>query len=55
MLKSFLQFMGTGVVVIGGYATYFVAAALITFIVGLPIGLGVYLVNDAIKYLFSGV
>jgi len=55
MFKSFLEFLGVGVVVISGYATYFIATVLITFIVGLPIGLGIYLINDAIKYLFSGV
>lgn len=53
MLKSFLEFLGTGVVVLSAYATYFIAATIITFIIGLPIGLGIYLINDAISALIN--
>lgn len=55
MLKSFLEFLATGMLVLTGYGMYFIVALVVTFILGLPIGLGIYLINDAVKYLFSGV
>lgn len=55
MIKSFLEFLGTGIFVIIGYITYFIVGVISTFMIGLPIGIGIYLINDAIKYLFSGV
>jgi len=55
MFKLFLEFLGTGMVVISAYIVYFIATTLITFIVGLPIGLGIYLINDVVKALFNGV
>lgn len=55
MIKSFLEFLATGALVITGYFTYFVVAVIATFVIGLPIGLAVYLIKDAITVLFSGV
>lgn len=55
MLKSFLEFIATGAMVITGYVMYFLFAVIATFIVGLPIGIAIYLIKDAINILFSGV
>ena len=53
MLKSFLEFLGVGVMVISAYVTYFILTLLATVIIGLPIGLGVYLIQDAVSKLIN--
>jgi len=49
MIKSFLEFLGVGVMVISAYVTYFILALLATVIIGLPIGLGIYLIQDTVS------
>ena len=55
MLKSFMEFLVTGAVVIVGYFVYFVTAFIITIIIGLPIAFGIKTLIDIVNLLFAGV
>lgn len=55
MLKSFMEFLATGAVVIVGYFVYFITAFIITIIVGLPIAFGINTLIDIVNLLFTGV
>lgn len=54
MLKSFMEFLATGAVVIVGYFIYFVTIFVSTVIIGLPIAIGVKTLIDIINLLFTG-
>lgn len=53
MLKSIFDFILTGISVILTYVVYFIASFITTFIVGVPIGLGVRVVIDAVNMLYD--
>jgi len=55
MLKSFMEFLATGAIVIVGYFVYFITAFIITIIVGLPIAFGINTLIDIVNLLFTGV
>ena len=55
MLKSFMEFLATGAVVVVGYFVYFVTAFIITIIIGLPIAFGIKTLIDIVNLLFAGV
>jgi len=55
MFKQISEFLITGVMLTVGYLLYFVAAVVTTFILGLPIGFGIYTINRALEILFNGV
>lgn len=55
MLKSFMDFLATGAVVVVGYFVYFVTAFIITIIIGLPIAFGINTLIDIVNLLFAGV
>jgi hypothetical protein len=53
MLKSILEFFTTGLALLVSYIIYFLLAFSVTFMFGLPIGLGVYVLIEFMKlYLF---
>lgn len=52
MLNSFLEFLSWGIVTPIVYLFYFVLAVLATFIVGIPIIVGIRLVNMAVDLIF---
>ena len=53
ILKSLSEFLITGAALIVTYCIYFVSAAVATFVVGLPIALGVKMILDFMKILFT--
>jgi hypothetical protein len=53
MLKSIFDFILTGISVILTYVVYFIASFVTTFVVGVPIGLGVRVVRDAVNMLYN--
>lgn len=55
MLKSFMEFLATGAVVVVGYFVYFVTSFIITIIIGLPIAFGIKTLIDIVNLLFAGV
>lgn len=54
MIKQISEFLITGITLTIGYLIYFVVAAVTTFILGFPIGIGVYTINKALQLLFNG-
>lgn len=55
MLKSLMEFLATGAIVIVGYFVYLVTAFMITVIIGLPIAVGIKTLIDVVNILFGGV
>lgn len=55
MLKSILDFLATGVLLIVGYLIYFVSVAILTVILGIPIAFGIHITTQFINLLFNGV
>jgi len=55
MLKSFLEFIVTGLVIVAGYFLYAVAAFLATVILGIPIALAIKFIMSLITTLASTV
>jgi uncharacterized membrane protein YccF (DUF307 family) len=55
MFKRISEFLITGIFLIVGYLLYFVIATITTFILGLPIGLGIYTIIRSLQLLFNGV
>jgi hypothetical protein len=53
LLKSLGEFLATGAVLVVGYFLYFTSAAIITFILGLPIAFGVKMILTAINMMFT--
>jgi hypothetical protein len=45
----------TTLTLIVGYLLYFVVSAILTFIIGFPIGIGIYTVVKGLEILFNGV
>ncbi len=54
MLKSFIEFLMTGVMLVIGYILYFVCMFLGTFIIGLPIAFGIKFLIDIVSVFFGG-
>lgn len=54
MTNKFAEFIATGLITPIIYLGYSVAAILFTFIVGLPIAIGCYLIEMAMKFLLQG-
>lgn len=54
MIKEMIEFMVTGIMVIVGYLLYCVSAVIVTFLIGMPIGIGIHLINELVKILFNG-
>lgn len=55
MLKSFMEFLITGAMVIVGYILYFISVFIITVLLGLPIVYGVKIIIDIINLFFGGI
>lgn len=55
MLKSFLEFMVTGIALVAGYFLYAVGAFLATVVIGLPIAIGIKFIMSLITILASTV
>lgn len=55
MLKSFMDFLATGALVITGYLLYFVSVAVITVILGIPVAIGIKVIIEFMNILFNGV
>lgn len=55
MLKSFMDFMATGALVITGYLLYFVSVTIITIILGIPVAIGIKIIIEFINIIFNGV
>ena len=53
MLKQFFDFLITGVSVIILYFIYAVSAFITTFVVGVPIGLAIKFVIDAVDIMYN--
>jgi len=54
MIKSFMEFLKTGVIVMVGYFVYLITAFVVTIIIGLPIAIGIKTLIDAVNILFAG-
>jgi hypothetical protein len=54
MFKQISEFLITGITLIVGYLFYFIIAAVLTFIIGFPIGIGVYTIVRGLESLFNG-
>lgn len=54
MFKEFIDFMMTGFILVVGYIAYFVAAVISTILIGAPIGIGVYMIQQFVHHLFNG-
>ena len=54
MLKSFIEFLMTGVMLVIGYILYFICMFLGTFIIGLPIAFGIKFLIDIVSVFFGG-
>jgi hypothetical protein len=54
MTKQISELIAAMMTVIVGYLLYFVAIAIITFVVGFPIGIGVYTITRGLELLFNG-
>ena len=55
MLKSFLEFLVTGAMVVVGYTLYFISMFIITILLGLPIVYGIKIIIDIINVFFGGI
>jgi hypothetical protein len=53
ILKSLGEFLATGAVLIVSYVLYFVIIAITTFVLGLPIALGIKVILDFMKIMFT--
>jgi|688.fasta_scaffold512692_2 hypothetical protein len=53
ILKSLGEFLATGAVLIVSYVLYFVIMAITTFVLGLPIALGIKVILDFMKIMFT--
>ena len=53
ILKSFGEFLATGAVLVVSYVIYFVITAITTFVLGLPIALGIKVILDFMKIMFT--
>ena len=53
MIKSFTEFLVTGMVVILSYFIYFVMASILTFLIGLPIAIGIKVILDFMQIIFT--
>ncbi len=54
MTNKFAEFIATGMLTPIIYLGYSVVAILFTFVVGLPIAIGCYLIDMAMKFLLQG-
>mgnify|MGYP000004578044 CR=1 FL=1 len=55
MMNRLLEFIGVGIATPIVYFFYFVLMVLATFIAFLPIGVGIYLIDLAIKWMVGGL
>jgi hypothetical protein len=53
ILKSLGEFLVTGAILIVSYSLYFVIMAITTFVLGLPIALGIKVILDFMKIMFT--
>jgi hypothetical protein len=53
ILKSLGEFLATGAVLIVSYVLYFVIMAITTFVLGLPVALGIKVILDFMKIMFT--
>jgi hypothetical protein len=53
IFKSISEFLATGAVLIVSYLLYFVITVVITFVLGLPIALGIKMIIDFINIMFT--
>jgi hypothetical protein len=53
ILKSLGEFLATGAVLIVSYVLYFAIMAITTFVLGLPIALGIKVILDFMKIMFT--
>lgn len=53
MIKSFMEFLVTGLVVIVSYFVYFTVASILTFLLGLPIAIGIKVILDFMEIIFT--
>ncbi len=53
-MKKFFEFIGFGITTPIVYALYSVAIILSTFLFGLPIAIGIHLIQMAISWIFTG-
>jgi hypothetical protein len=51
-MKKFFEFIGFGISTPIVYALFSIAIILSTFLVGLPIGIGIHLIQMAINWIF---
>lgn len=54
MANKFIEFMATGIMTPIIYLAYSVVAILFTFLIGLPIAIGFYFIELAMKFLLQG-
>jgi hypothetical protein len=54
MSNKFFEFIGHGLITPFIYAFYSIITILFTFLIGFPIGIGIYLILYAIKLIFNG-
>jgi hypothetical protein len=54
MKKDWFEFFSIGILTPILYVIFFVSTVLVTFLVGMPIAFGIYLIDLALKILFFG-
>jgi hypothetical protein len=52
--NKFFEFLSIGIATPILYAIYSLAAILFTFVIGLPVAIGIYLIKMAMDFLFKG-
>ncbi len=54
-MDKFIEFISMGIFTPVVYVIYAVFTVLFTFLMGLPIAIGIYLIQMALNWLFTGV
>jgi hypothetical protein len=55
MMKKFFEFLAAGIFTPILYLLYTIGVVLIVFVIGLPFGIAIYLINLAITFIFGGI
>lgn len=53
-MKKFFEFIGVGIITPFIYLIYSASTILLTFLFGLPIGIGIYFIQLAMNWLLTG-
>ena len=55
MIKKIFEFILAGILTPIIYLFYVIGIILIVFVIGLPFGMAVYLINLAVSFIFDGI